>query len=128
MSVEWVEKYVNFSEKDINFILLVQNFGNFNQTSQILYPRNSFPDSVLGFKCIFRSNEKMIIIFVGTKIYGVVHIFAYWNMHVTHFGTDIISNLGLPFHLISYLSYTKIKRENNLTSDNLSDMSNTWFK
>ena len=68
------------------------------------------------------------MIFVGTKIYGVVHILAYRNMHVTHFGTDIISNLGLPFHLISYLSYTKIKRENNLTSDNLSDMSNTWFK
>ena len=119
---------VNFQEKDINFILPVKNFGNFNQISQILYPRNSFPDPVLGFKCIFRSNEKMIMIFVGTKIYGVVHILAYRNMHVTHFGTDIISNLGLPFHLISYLSYTKIKRENNLTSDNLSDMSNTWFK
>ena len=119
---------VNFPKKDINFILPVQNFGNCNQTSQILYPRNSFLDPVLGFKCIFRSNEKMIIIFVGTKIYGVVHIFAYRNMHVTHFGTDIISNLGLPFHLISYLSYTKIKRENNLTSDNFSDMSNTWFK
>ena len=119
---------VNFPERDINFILPVQNIRTFNQTSQILYPRNSFPDSVLGFKCIFRSNEKMIIIFVGTKIYGVVHILAYRNMHVTHFGIDIISNLGLPFHLISYLSYTKIKRENNLTSDNLSDMSNTWFK
>ena len=119
---------VNFQEKDINFILPVKNFGNFNQISQILYPRNSFPDPVLGFKCIFRSNEKMIIIFVGTKIYGVVHILAYRNMHVTHFGIDITSNLGLPFHLISYLSYTKIKRENNSTSDNLSDMSNTWFK
>ena len=116
---------VNFPEKDINFILPVENFGNFNQTSQILYPRNSFPDPVLGFKCIFQSKEKMTIIFVGTKIYGVVHILAYRNMHVTHFGTDIISNLGLLFHLISYLSYTKIKRENNLTSDNLSDMSNT---
>ena len=119
---------VNFPEKDRNFILPVENFGNFNQTSQILYPRNSFPDPVLGFKCIFQSNEKMIIIFVGTKIYGVVHILAYRNMHVTHFGIDITSNLGLPFHLISYLSYTKIKRENNLTSDNLSDMSRTWFK
>ena len=119
---------VNFPEKDINFILPVENFENFNQASQILYPRNSFPDPVLRFKCIFQSNEKMIIIFVGTKIYGVVHILAYRNMHVTHFGTDIISNLGLPFHLISYLSYTKIKRENNLTSDNLSDMSKTWFK
>ena len=90
-----MEKYVNLSEKDVNFILLVQNFGNFNQTSQILYPRNSFPDSVLGFKCIFRSNEKMIINFIGTKIYGVVQIFAYRNMHVTHFDTNIISNLGL---------------------------------
>ena len=90
-----MEKYVNFSEKDVNFILLVQNFGNFNQTSQILYPRNSFPDSVLGFKSIFRSNEKMIINFIGTKIYGVVQIFAYRNMHVTHFDTNIISNLGL---------------------------------
>ena len=119
---------VNFPEKDINFILPVENFGNFNQTSQILYPRNSFPDPVLGFKCIFQSKEKMIIIFVGTKIYGVVHILAYRNMHVTHFGTDIISNLGLPLHLILYLSYSKIKRENNLTSDNLSDMSKTWFK
>ena len=119
---------VNFPKKDINFILPVQNFGNFNQTSQILYPRNSFLDLVLGFKCIFQSNEKMIIIFVGTKIYGVVHIFAYRNMHATHFGTNIISSLGLPFHLISYLSYTKIKREKNLTFDNFSDMSNTWFK
>ena len=119
---------VNFPEKDINFILPVENFENFNQASQILCPRNSFPHPVLRFKCIFQSNEKMIIIFVGTKIYSVVHILAYRNMHVTHFGIDIISNLGLPFHLISYLSYTKIKRENNLTSDNLSDMSKTWFK
>ena len=111
---------VNFPKKNINFILPVQNFGNLNQTGQ-----NSFPYPVLGFKFIFRSNEKMVIIFVGTKIYGVVYILAYRNMHVTHFGTDIIYNLGLPFHLISYLSYTKIKRETNLTSDNLSDMSNT---
>ena len=59
----------NFQEKDINFI-----FGNFNQTSKILCPRNSFPDAVLGFKCIFRSYEKMIIVFVGTKIYDAVHI------------------------------------------------------
>ena len=114
---------VNFIEKEINFILPVQNFGNLNQTSQ-----NSFPYPVLGFKCIFRSNEKMVIIFVGTKIYGVVHILAYRNMHVTHFGTDIISNLGLPLYLILYLSYSKIKREDDLTSDNLSDMSKTWFK
>ena len=95
--------YVNFPEKDINFILPVQNFGNFNQTSQILYPRKSFPNPVLGFKCIFRSNEKMIIIFLGTKIYGVVHILAYKNMHVKHFVTDIITNLG--FRSIKHCTY-----------------------
>ena len=65
---------VTFAEKDINFILQVQNFGNFNQISHNLYPRNSFPDPVLWLKCIFRSNEKIIIIFVSSKIYGMVHI------------------------------------------------------
>ena len=118
---------VNFPERDINFILPVQNIRTFNQTSQILYPRNSFPDSVLGFKCIFRSNEKMIIIFVGTQIYGVVHI---WHSErcIIHnlapigiqFGTSVPSNIVPIIH--------QIKRENNLTSDNLADMSNTWFK
>ena len=39
---------VKFAENDTNFILQVQNFGNSNQTSQILYPRNPFPDQVLG--------------------------------------------------------------------------------
>ena len=62
---------VNFAEKDINFILQVQNFGNSNPTSQILYLQNPFPDRVLGLKCIFQSNEKMIIIFGVTKIHTV---------------------------------------------------------
>ena len=44
---------VNFVEKDINFILQVQNVRNFNQTCQFLY---------------------RTVIFVGTKIYGVEHI------------------------------------------------------
>ena len=33
---------VNFAEKDINFILQIQNFGNSNQTSQILYLETHF--------------------------------------------------------------------------------------
>ena len=61
----------NFAEKDINFILQVQNLRNSNPTSQILYPQNPFPDRVLELKCIFQSNEKMIIIFGGAKIYTV---------------------------------------------------------
>ena len=63
---------VNFVKKDIDFILQAQNFGNVNQTSQILCPQNPFPHPVLGLEYISWSNEK--IIFVGIKIYGVVHI------------------------------------------------------
>ena len=87
---------VNFPEKDINFILAVQNLGNFNKTSQILYPRKND-----NYFCWYQNLR-----------YGA-HL-AYRYMHVTHFCTDIISN-NMPFHLICYLSYTKIKSENNLT-------------